>query len=798
MAKGCIPRKVHRTFDGREAEIRIAAEFLQNEGPLAARILLIHGPRGVGKTAFVWRVAHLVNSSDDGHFDKFKNLLWVDKTNFISFLAACSNIYDTSIEPDVEVINFNDDDIQSISRTYATKARAEKTEQVKQKQYIKRLLNESHYLLIVDDFDEEEPLTSVPDICEQLERLSEPPNKVIITARSAYEHEFDDLSLKKLAIGLLSKQELAENARNSLKGSAYRDDIESIIEYLWKKTGGLAEFTNKFIIPTIEGEKYILDDKRLEQDFDKFVESYLLDREQPRNLNGYINSTGPREKTLDDVIKKMQPLARAILWSWINLDELLLDKDLSEKELGEQLGFFMEDGELRADFHLALQDLSYYRFILSRQSRYKEEYTKSKQSKTWVLIPIIQEYLKKHWAISEELMLVEEEHLLRFLDGYHKQDSGFLIIKKHLLRCCQVFEWFYNQKNLQIAQELGEIICASMLDNVSEEQIDDNLIGVVRRTTEILEQTNLCDTGTVAEKWLLLGILFFKSKQYEHAENCVIRARNLLTDSATAKWIFATTLLATLAIEKSDLETSANVLGEIVPGSIDISWTKTSYMLATKYAERGDYNSSFEWYASVIRSFSTHNDVEHVLKSCYQVAQLRLLTLNQEIDEIISLLKIGVKAAQEKNNQEKYPEDAAGTLCWYAAYLEMDGQKKQARSILEYVSSEICKPYLRSSPISFFIDERLIYMSQATFPTLVDGLKAIPIKGEVLLTSELQKIDSVIKLICPLCKKEIDKASDDIYTCQNCQTPYHLSHLKEIQAETCPFCKSPLGVLYEC
>jgi len=390
-------------------------------------------------------------------------------------------------------------------------------------------------------------------------------------------------------------------------------------------------------------------------------------------------------------------------------------------------------------------------------------------------------------------MLAEEEHLVRFLNGYLNQNNGISIIKKHLGRCCQVFEWVYTQKNMQVAQELGELICKAILLNISGDELMDNkLLDVARKTYDVLQQAIFSDTNLAAQKWLLLGNLFLKAKQNEYAEMCISHIRCLPENSVTDEWRSATVLLAALSIEKADLETAANLLEQIVPSQFDAAWAEASYELATKYIERGEYYFSFVWYANVIRNVNIHNDIEHTLKSCYQVARMMQFVLHPKNDEIMALLKIGTKIAQEKKNQEKFPEDAAGTLCWYAAYLELDGQKKQARSMLEYVSSEILKPYLQSAPISFFVDERLIYMSQSTFPTLSDGLKAIPIKGEIPLAGIFEKLDSADKLICPLCKKEIDNTSDDLYICQSCQTPYHLSHLKEMQTEVCVLCNSPI------
>jgi len=795
MTSDFIPRKVYRTFDGRKQEIQVAIEFLQEEGPLASRVLLVHGPRGIGKTALVWHISHWVKSNY-GVACKYEKLLWIDRSNFDIFLDAFDEL-DKDLGENERIAN-NDlektENIFSVSRAFASKTTSMKMFAESKKKTIRHLIRNGPCLIIVDDFDEQNPLTAIQDVCEKLEKISEYPNKVIVTARSSYVHEFDDLALRKLAIGLLTKDELTENIKNSLKN--YPEDLNKIVDFLWKKTGGLAELTNRFMIPIIENGQYLLSDKRLDFHFEKFVESYIFEMEQPKKLSNYKIYDEKKDAKLNELIDNLSSFSRLVLWNWVNLDDPLINCGLSEDELGTHLGYVVENEDVKSNFHVALQEL-YDKRLLSQRFERSFRSVKGSSQKEWVMVPVVLVYLKKYWHVSYEILKVEADHLINSLLWYSEHEVGEEkdVIERNLNRCCFLTHWFYDNQHHEVLEKLLEVIFEFLIKRYGKYNIKEcNLANLLEIQIDILNKKETYSQDVSKEKWALSGRLLYILGDYEKAKFCIEKA--ICEIESTCEAVNSISTKSSIAVIEGSLEDAAELLRSVRQECVNALWVEACFQLATQYTKRQNYHASMYWYSSIIQLLSFHSEILYSLKACYQLARLIPVFSKEEIGEVIEVLKIGSSLARIKSNQEMYPEISACALCWYAACLEAYGDKDNARIILEYARSEIIKPYIPSSPLGLFVEERLIFMSQSNISSLINGLLDIPIEGDTPYALEYSYTDT-LKVKCLICKTYIEKDDlKNIIECKECQVLYHKICFVELGSVSCVNCNSLIGVDY--
>lgn len=796
MDNDFIPRKVYRTFDGREQEIRMAIDFLQDEGPLASRVLLVHGPRGIGKTALIWHISHWVASNEES-VRKFKNLLWIDRSNFDVFLEAFDNLED-DINSDESIAKpslYENGKIVPVSRAFASKANSRKMLAENKKKTIRYLMRNKPCLIIVDDFDEQNPLTAIQDVCEKLERISEYPNKVIVTARSSYLHEFDDLALRKLEIGLLSKEEFVKNVKNSLKN--YSGDLDEVVSFLWEVTVGHAELTNKFMIPILEDGRYLLSDRRIDSFLEKFVQSYIFEMEQPKKLSGYLSYNAQIDESLKELLESLSSFSKLVLWNWLNLSDPTIVSCFSEDQLGTYLGYVMEHENMRSDLHIALQEL-FEKRLLSKRFEPSSKSLIIKARTEWVLLPPIFAYLKKHWLVTNEILENEVSHIVDFLNWYRAKsdDKEIGVIENVLNRCCFLAHWFYEKRHYEVLDKLLGSVFEFFVNRNRKNGISHlDLVDLLEIQIDILKKKEPYSLEGNEQRWALLGKLFYILGEYEQSKYCLDKA--IFDVETTCEAIDVISTKSRIAIFDNSLEEASNLLGNVKQECVNALWVEAVFQLATQYAKCGSYHESIYWYSSIVLSFKFHSDVFYSLKACCQIARLVPMNTENEIAQLVEVLRIGSNLAHIKSNQEMYPEVSACALCWYAACLEYQGDKDNARTILEYARSEIVKPYIPASPLGLFVEERLIFMSQLNITSLINGLMDIPIDGDVSYKFEHSYNIGFLKGKCLICRGDFENTNiKNIIKCKKCEVYYHQNCFIELGSSSCPNCNNVIGVDY--
>lgn len=780
------------SFVGRDNERRQLQDFLENS---KSPIMLVYGPRGVGKSSLVCYVANEFK-------DRFSSVVWIDRTNALELFE------DMNDDIFISLNGVKEDGTNSIKNRIFTdhqKKNGEMNPKVDEAK--KALLGKSSnlpFLLIVDDFDEEYSLLETRNdelaLCGYIERFVNHPNKIIITSRLR-ENSFNGLGFDMLEVGLLQKQDvdmLVKRYLGKLDDSVLVNaNIEDTCKFIWMLSGGLAEFVSRCIIPTTTQREFLLGrDPRYAEVIHKFSQCYLVDREQPRDLDGYetVLTSQVLESRLISLFAKGN-FTEFVLWKWFNLN--LADGYL-EDDLGIALGLNLLDDVTAAKFHNALTDLHKYRFIARQIEEDTNKTTHSKKTAKWILLPIISSYIQKYWPTYRHCWNEESIYLRNFVEAYINIPQKIVL---HFERILSIINWCYDNQSWENLISLG--ISAS---RASEKLIE---VGEMPQDLNILTLISICKKTADAlakqvesENWVfLIKVLLILAKLYSSekingsqllARDYAVKALDLAIEKQSSEEFNAIVLTAKMHIYLGELEKANDLLIRVYEKKeISDDWAVTAFLLATilRHDNEGSTNRSYFWYQKIIDSVNWHKKVDIALQSAVDASKYCAHT--ESPDDILNVLVMATELLNQKNEYvRKYPFLSIQVLAHCAAAYEKREDIDVYKSLLQDAKQR-CKEFgFEQHPIFDNINNRLVYLAQKDMGTsLFDDL--------VVSTSQepdiLYGFDELFTN-CPICRKRLNSGKE-IISCGTCGDSYHKACLVDANLFSCPSCNITFDLL---
>lgn len=357
-----LPR-VCGVFVGRDRETAEVMAFLEDQSPTACSIMLLYGPRGVGKSALACEVAS--RSYERG---LFKTVLWFDRTRASELLLRNEGRFPLLVEREAALDHnsLSTSEAHKYMQQFTSKKDEDNSLPPRALDFLRRSLTNQPYLLVIDDFDEYENLGANDlGLCEELARINS-PNKVILTTR-LLEYSFSERVFQTLSLGLLSKEEVKDLALQcgieALRSVQFVDgDLDDTVDYLWQASGGLPEFITRFFMPIAEQRAWLVGvDPGWQDAFRYFSAEYLGGREQSKLISEYEAKYHQNKESCTRKLAELSDREKCILIS------LALQEDTQacrEEDLARSVGYRPED-ELSA-FDKRLKNLTEKRLIVAR------------------------------------------------------------------------------------------------------------------------------------------------------------------------------------------------------------------------------------------------------------------------------------------------------------------------------------------------------------------------------------------------------------------------------------------------
>ncbi len=774
------------SFIGRDIEREQLRDFLDNS---KSPILLVYGLRGVGKSSLVCYAANEFK-------DKFSSVVWVDRTNALELFKDMDDDFLVSINGPKK----NGD--------HSVKSRR-KNEEINPivSAAKKALLNKSSelpFLLVVDDFDEEYSLLETKNdelaLCGYIERFVGYPNKIIITSRLR-ENSFKGLGYDTLEIGLLQKQDvdvLVKKHLGKLDTSVLVNaNLEDTCEFIWNMSGGLAEFVSRCIIPVATQRELLLGrDPRYAEIIQEFSQCYLLEREQPRSIEGYEVTLTSQvlESRLVSLFSK-DSFSEFVLWKWLKLN---LTDGYLEDDLGIILGLNMQDGSVAAKFRNALMELHKYRFIARQIEIDASKVEYPKKLTKWILLPIISSYLQKYWPTYRQYWNDEAIYLHNFVEAHINIPSKTVL---HFERILSVINWCYDNQSWNNLISLGISASKASEKIIETGEIPQNLsaltlIDICKKTADALEKQ------VESESWMfLIKVLLILAKLYSSekinggqllARDYAVKALDLAIKKQSPEEFDAIVLTAKMHIYLGELEKADELLEKVCKkGGIKDDWAVTAFLLATilRRDNEGSPNRSYFWYRKIIDSVNMHKKVDIALQSAIDASKYCASIENP--DDILDVLVMASELLKQKSeNVRKYPFLSIQVLAHCAAAYEKRKDFDVYKSLLQDAKQH-CKEFgFEQHPVFDNINNRLVYLAQKDLGTsLFDDL----------VTSTSQEPDILygfdeLFTNCPVCRKRLSTGKE-IISCDSCGNAYHKVCLMDANLFSCPSCNIAFNLL---
>lgn len=736
-----LDRFPHRELVGREWEITQLERFLKGEqlhmhATYSPPIMLVVGPRGIGKSALVREVARrCVHDQKLGfkavfllHREKFTDFLIGDK-DALPLSEGSSRRQQFSIEDIGQLLDA--DEWRCVDTFHRDGPFPNGDERDGAASSLNKLLSYQPYVLVVDDFDEKDNVNSA-DLCRLLEERVHSPNKVILTTRLP-DHQFSDGVFKILEIGLLDQEEVkrlveCDCCQSTLSYQLPSQDLYQAAQFAWEWSGGLPEVITQLLIPWLQRKgQRLRSTPRWLKELAQFAEEYCVLTPELSDDEKYILLA-------------------------LTLQEHL--RDLEIEELARSLGYRLEDEGDDDSFYDALYGLYRRRLIGRRSERTQKDQPQSSLVWKWTLLPFAIDFVKKQLTDYERIdfHLYHADRWSRFVEGSADAPK---IVEHHLDTILPCFSWCYEHEEWERVVNLGKFLSKALWDvdyKVSQSPMERfRFEEVCKRTSEAARKRN--DWWTQVNQLTMLAYLYLSVKNVSKARMTIEQAVKLLTEA-----------------EENGKAGEAH-------------WAATAYVYAQLQLAQGNVADTQKWLEKATHSYQSQDDLEGAAVSGTDLARLHRKRENFEQALILA------QRAKENALQARAIKVAvrANTMMGEVAYYQGDLEKciellKEALELAKEAGLTLVADKLRE-----YIDfAKALFRAQQGDGKFDAADRIDSLLGARLLWGALEE-----NLICPVCSKEFepeDLFAERLWRCPTCDIFYHIGCLID---NKCPSCSMP-------
>lgn len=792
----------HGVFVGRTWELACLKNFLSDQAPNARRIMLVYGPRGVGKSALVREAAQ------QGIDDSLVNTaVWLDRTRATEILSLDEDHLfplpegDNKFDPK-KLIEVDDG---KYAHQFITPKQGDGDQlSPAAVDFLKELLKNEPFLLIIDDFDEYDGLGDDPHLCEQIARVR-PPNKVILTTRRL-KHNFPQQVFKTLEVGLLEENEVKRLVEQCCfdhlePTRLINGNVAATVDYFWQISGGLSEFIIRFLVPLVEQREWLFEDPRWSEAFACFSASYFIEREQERSFERYeVKSTD----NLARFREKFQACSNDEQYILLALADQEEVQALDEKDLAHALGYRVEDRHLFIQFHDALHRLHQKRLISRRlEGRIKESWDKEPSHtalpRTWLLLPFARGFIKNQVLNTPEaetsFRQKQADRWMDFVEGYRASPKR---VKPQLDKIYIIFSWCLANQEWQRLVRLGKNLSGIMweLGWQQNPQQKDWFVKICLETVTAAQQPNIDAWQVAVKQWLLLAQLYLESGADRVSQQLALNYAEMAVqyiehrgESAVDVWVEALSLLARIYLQIDHLVRCQECLEKIAAneqGNFP-EWIELAYQLAGQHL-RTNANQAQFWLERVVDVAEAQKDFIMAARAGVDLVQICLRKKDGE-QQAITLLERAKEALEKTSSTKEVSEvqikilTIEAQIAYYADEIEKcQVLLKEARSLAKEIAQH---------PIA---EELNVWLNFILFSTReFDPTSKIDrLLGGRLLWGTIEDGQ-----ICLVCHQELawdDLFEEKLWLCPNCKNHIHLDCL-QITDNHCPSCRE-LRVIY--
>lgn len=775
-------------FFGRERELNKLEEFLTGNSSVNS-IMLVYGPRGVGKSALVREVARRKKDT--------YNVLWMNRGRLAELVydgeengrpMPFEYKQDQQLHQETDGVNY--------LGYFMSADRSEGIDHEEAYAFLGLALSNKPFLLVVDDFDEYDSLIDAPFICDQLAQI-ENPNKVILTARSD-KTAFQQRVFKALPLGLLRESEVKRIEEQSeemqyLDPMQFPDGVETIDNYLWSKSGGNAEFISRFLLPTIRQRKWSLSGSKLEDAIDLFASHYINQRTQAKLPEEYVRRNRKDYSGVKDKFSSLLLHEKDILFALCHLDSA---SPLEASKLALNLGYCPQQQPEWSSFFSILHDLLVKRLI-GCQIEDPVSRKNPPISYKWIMLPFTQKYIK------EQLLLIADEELLRkrqaarwinFLRNYSENPDRY--IKPRIHTIASVFTWCFSHAAWHYVLKLGVPFSRALQTLKFHEGTQKEKIlhaDVCQKIAEAAQQPGIEEWQVAVEQWILLAQLYSSDEDspellqmaFDYASKAAAIVAKPKDNAEKQIWANAVCLIAKVCVQQGNIAAAQEYLEKAErEGGLNDDWILSAYLLAKLHLGNMALKEAENWLTKLVDAIEVYKDVEIFMQSSIDLAYLYLL--KKQSDKSLVLLERVQKVFGELVN----PSLESVQLIIKAITIEGQIAFNSGNYKMCIQHLERAVDLAKESKLDSIVIELQRWLSYVT-------LRESPFNP----TDQIEKLfgdhfwRTSMDVMCPSCKEGFDAQSvsaKGFWQCSNpdCNTYYHLSCLKEIGLDICPSCQT--------
>lgn len=593
-------------FAGRERELNELVDFLNEQSPSAQSILLIHGPRGIGKSSLALKAVNNV-------LDKrgFKTILWMhrsraeelaiggpEKNVFSSATINIAAITETeATDFPLHLLHFPKEIADTLPVGYGEKLRAV-------------LARQRPYLLIIDDFDDAPP-SQTDDLFRQLAQVK-PPNKIILTSRSSKIH-FPNPVFRLMELGPLIKEDVVKIILNCHADKFSNvQPLEDVASQVWSISGGHPEFIVQFMAQLLPRRRWLLGQERPEwrETYRRFSAGYLTQHKQEKDPELYLR---------DAVYRENLTVFKSQIVDWANnRKHILLDVlfalsnqplDSQEQELAHNLGFLPEEINSFLD---AIEELRRLGVIGCRRLLVGV----SKQE-TWhpLVWPFACDLVKEQLDAAGQTNSLLQRRADRWIKFLQANPEGSELHDQQIPNIYDSFRWCVDQADWRRVLEIGKRFSPTLWifkNRKNYQEVFSKIQYVCEQTLEAFQRAGWNDTHDICQQYIILARLYSDADREDAAKldialGYVKKALNVIGSNYSPVWEEVACLIANLYGKRGQIAEAKEWLTRVLQeGNKDYSlypdWATAAYEISRLDMRKGDIHQAQAWFDKALLS----------------------------------------------------------------------------------------------------------------------------------------------------------------------------------------------------